>query len=151
MAMKEPVLDGAGRGADYRALRLLYLPTWDHPIAVRYEQSGQGVVRRVVRLSGSGGYGVGEISLDETNKVTAAALDRVLQPFDQAGVWSLPDTETIDGNDGAQLVVETVMNGRHRVLVRWSPDYHSEARGLTALDAVVRATFEQAGVPLPVP
>jgi hypothetical protein len=46
---------------------------------------------------------------------------------------------------------ETVMQGEHHAFVRWSPEYDSGARDLTAPVADYRAAFASAGRPPPRP
>ena len=150
-AMKEPILAGTDHGPDYRALRVLYLPTWDHPVAVRYEGNEQGAARRIVGMSGAGGYESGDITFDQQDTLTADEFERLLWAYERAGLWSLPTSDAVKGRDGAQLVIETVVRGQHRVFVRWTPEYEAQARGLTALTRLYRATFEQAGLRLPPP
>ena len=53
-AMDEPVLTDKGHSADYRALRVLYLPTWGRPVALRYEGEGPVIQRRAIGLEHAG-------------------------------------------------------------------------------------------------
>ena len=54
--MNEPKLSLTGKAPGYFVLRVLFLPTWGRPVAVRYKSDGVNAVRRAVMLSGEGGY-----------------------------------------------------------------------------------------------
>src|SRR4051812_32103306 len=61
-AMNEPSLwklSQHDKGA--AAFRLLVLPTWEHPHAVRIEKAGTRVTLNLVQLDGAGGYTLGKI------------------------------------------------------------------------------------------
>lgn len=145
-AMGEPALGTEPRPAGYTALRLLYLPTWGRPIALRYESDGVSANRRAVKLSGSGGYDPGKIAFERSLALSEPEMREVLRAFDATGYWQMSKDDGVHGLDGSRLIVETVRDGEHRVRVRWSPDYGAKERGLDPLVSFYMAQFEDAGL-----
>ena len=144
-AMGEPILSSSGKSPDYFALRLLYLPTWGRPIAIRYEVNGAHAVRRAVMLSGDGGYDPGQIKADHTTTPTQQQIAKLLLSLAESGYWSLAEKEQVMGTDGSQLILETIRNGQHKVLVRWTPEYNSDTRNLAKLVAFYTTEFKGDG------
>ena len=144
-AMREPILSPFGKPADYFALRLLYLPTWGRPISFRYEVHGTQAVRRAVMLSGDGGYEPGRIKIDHTSSPTPQQIANLMSTLDESGYWDLAEKDDVMGFDGSQLVLETIRDGQHRVLVRWTPEYEPDARNLTKLVSLYAAEFKGDG------
>ncbi|MDG2207028.1 MAG: hypothetical protein P8K78_03905 [Pirellulales bacterium] len=54
-AMKEPLLSTNEWGSNSDLFRFLYLPSFDHPIVIRIEKTGDEVTLVSKRLSGKGG------------------------------------------------------------------------------------------------
>lgn len=150
--MKEPVLSPIGKPPGYFALRIVYEPTFRNPIAVRYESSEDGTVYRAVRLSGRVGYDLGPIKKQEQSHPTEAEVSALKQALQTSGYWSLPPRDSVRGMDGSELTVETVYEGKYRIVGRWAPEYNSEARKLDGLVAFFTAEFKKAGFwPLGIP
>lgn len=144
-AMKEPVLSAAGKPPGYFALRILLLPTWGPPVAVRYETDGTRGIYRSVMLSGEGGYDPGTFKAGRTVSLTQSEVAALRLLLDQSGYWSLPQKNDVDGMDGDELVMETIQNGEHRVLVRWTPSANAHERKLERLVSFYTSEFKKAG------
>ena len=147
-AMHEPAL-GAPRAQAAKGvseLRVLVLPTWGHPAAVRYTFDTSGTTRRAIKLCGAGGYEPGRIGIDRTTQLTATETSALLASLDASGYWSMPQEEDILGTDGTQVIVESVRDGNHRVRVRWTPDSDSAKRGLEAFVAFYTDALQRGGV-----
>lgn len=131
-AMDEPALGAprANAAAGVSELRVLVLPTWGHPVAVRYTFDTNGTTRRAVKLCGAGGYEPGIVGIDATSAVAPADASALLAALDASGYWTMPAEEEIYGLDGSEVLVETVRDGEHRVRARWTPEYDSKPRGL---------------------
>lgn len=145
-AMKEPVLMQPPSDKDYFAFRVLYLPTWGHPVAVRVERRGRAIVRRAVMLSGDGGYDAGPIKEEHRANVPIAEFESLLDDIRRSGFWELPPEDDAIGLDGSHLIIEALDGERHVVLVRWTPEYDTEKRGLTGLVAFYRQLFQTSGL-----
>ena len=144
-AMKEPALSPTGKDSGYFAFRILYLPTWGRPVAVRYEGKEGGFVRRSVMLSGDGGYDPGKIAAEKEVKIAKQEVADLIASLEKAGFWKMPQKDDVIGCDGSQLIIEVIKDGEHRVRVRWSPEYNTEKRGLSDLVALYKAQFQSAG------
>ncbi|UHQ19304.1 hypothetical protein LVB87_14125 [Lysobacter sp. KIS68-7] len=146
-AMREPVLSVAGKPKDYVAVRILRLPTFTHPSAVRVEAEGDRIVRRAVETDGQGGFDVGEVIVDRAGTLTRTQADVMLAELDATGFWSWPAEE--EGGliimDGTEFVVEAIRNGEHRVRVRTSPDVGTEERGLVKFADFCESQFAATG------
>jgi hypothetical protein len=86
-AMGEPILSRPGdREAYRRRFRLLVLPSFHHPYAIRIDEEASGGARvRIVRLNGTGGYGPGTISQQENFRLgtdQVRILDRAITASD---------------------------------------------------------------------
>jgi hypothetical protein len=150
--MDEPVLTPIGKPPGYFALRILYVPTFRNPIAVRYESCGNSTVYRAVRLSGRGGYEMGAIKSQEQSHPAKAQISALKQALQNSGYWSLSPRDSVRGLDGSELVVETVSDGKHRIIGRWSPESNAQARKLDGLVAFFTSEFKKAGFwPLAMP
>lgn len=136
-AMNEPILSAVGKGQKYYAFRVLYLPSFDRPRAVRIERNGEAV-RRFIVLSGQGGYDPGTIQDDKTKHMSSWALRRFRKDLEASGFWKFGAEDAAEGSDGEQLIIEVIENGAHTVLVRWSPDWGTEKRGLTDLHTLTQ-------------
>ncbi len=123
-AMKEPSLWGLSRNAGGpESYRLLLLPSFTHPIAVRITKDGVGATLRAVVLTGKGGYEPGRVAIDRTLSLDAGQWAGLEKEIEAAEFWSLPTTVADDsGTDGEQYVVEGLKGGRYHVVDRWEPD-----------------------------
>jgi hypothetical protein len=137
--LREPSLLGEAqtqRGEKTQVYRFLWLRTFHRPISVRLtiniENDGFVTVRST---DGRGGYKLGNLILDETQKIGKADVQNVLDRLHDMGFWSMQteDDRTSDepdqgeprlrvvGVDGAQWVLEGVADGEYHVVDRWSP------------------------------
>lgn len=144
--MGEPILDPSGGKADHVVLRILYLPTFDAPVAIRYEIQGSSATRRWVELSGKGGYDPGKISRESTSSIRASEARQVMDELSGTGFWQMPLHDDVLGNDGSMLVIETVTHDKYQLFTRWTPESGSEKRGLSKLVNFIYHQFEQVGL-----
>jgi len=144
-AMKEPVLASRGADKSHFAFRILYLPTWGRPVAVRIEKTGERIVLRSVMLSGDGGYGPGTVKDEKESTITATEFASLLGEIRKSGFWELSPKDEVIGFDGSQLIIEAIQDGKHVVFVRWTPENQTAKRGLAGLVSLYRRLFREAG------
>lgn len=144
-AMKEPVLVPKGDDRSYFAFRVLYLPTWGRPVSVRIEKNGASIIRRAVMLSGDGGYDPGKIKEEKRSELTTTDFAAFLGELEKSGFWKLSPKDDVMGTDGRKLIIEAIQNGKHKVLVRWTPEYDTAKRGLEELAHFYGRLFQEAG------
>jgi hypothetical protein len=145
-AMEEPVLAPVPREKDYFAFRVLYLPTWGPPTAVRVERRGQVIRRRAVVLSGQGGYDPGHIKEDRRTVISTRDFESLLDELRKSGFWEANPKDDGIGFDGTQLIIEAVQGERHFTFVRWTPEHDTQKRGLTGIVAFYTSLFEMSGI-----
>jgi hypothetical protein len=112
--------------------RFLWLPTFDRPISVRIEKSGNSAVLHVVQLDGRGGYEPGKIIADKSAVLSSKQWDEVKRRLDKIKFWQLPteDKAASLGTDGDQLILEGAMAGKYHIVDRWGPDSGNDYAGL---------------------
>ncbi|MES2696829.1 MAG: hypothetical protein V4773_25400 [Verrucomicrobiota bacterium] len=141
-AMKEPALTVHEEEPGYFGFRLLFLPTWGRPMALRIERQGGIGTRRAVVLSSSGG----KIYEEETAKLAPEEIATIVTNLKASGFWELPTRDDVTGFDGNQLVIEVIQEGKHIVFARWTPEHNAADRGLTGLIEFYRRLIEESGV-----
>jgi hypothetical protein len=146
-AMREPVLSPAGKPADYIALRIVYIPSWGHAAAIRYEKKGERFFRRAVMLSDQGSSNSTKITVARESEVKKSVVDDLIASLDKAGFGSMRKREIYDlGKDGEQVIVELIRKGTYRARVRWTPRCDMKERGLTAFVGLYTSEFQKAGL-----
>jgi hypothetical protein len=127
VAMQEPVL-ASRQNADLEAYRLLVLPTWGHPVAIRWERRGaEGQPQLTIKeLGGAGGYDPGKLIRNETKGMDAASWAAITGEVTRRRVWRMPAELNDGGCDGTQVILELVAGGRYHVVDRWSRIEHRE-------------------------
>ena len=120
--MNEPSLWELARSdKQIGAYRLLWLPTWGRPVAVRIERSGKLVTLNAVLLGGDGGYEIGELATSKRVALSERDWDTLVARTQGAGFWNMPTSIDDAGVDGERLVVEGLKNGEFHVVSRWTP------------------------------
>ncbi len=103
--------------------RLLWLPTFHHPVSVRLDKSSEGAILRAVLLDGRGGYEPGKIADSKNTRLSKQQWDEFQRRLDKAKPWKLPTEKSeIYGLDGDQVILESVMAGTYHIVDRWSPE-----------------------------
>jgi hypothetical protein len=109
--------------------RLLWLPTFGHPVCVRIVRSGAITALHATRLSGRGGYEPGKIAVKKQLELNEAQWDGFVRKLAQANFWTLPtriniltfDGRPVIGLDGDRLILEGVLGGKYHIVDRHSP------------------------------
>jgi len=141
--MREPVLTANAKDKSYVAFRILYLPTWGRPVALRYEKTGERIVRRAVMLSGDGGYDPGKIKKQDERDVKQSEIDDVFAGLERSGFWRLSPKDDVRGLDGSEFIVEVIRDGKYHAFFRWTPTHDTEKRGLAGILELSRRLFRQ--------
>jgi hypothetical protein len=144
-AMKEPVLSIGAKEKSYFVFRVLYLPTWGRPVAVRIEKKGGEIIRRVVLLSGDGGYDPGSIKEEKTERISDTEFSHFQSELEKSRFWTLAVKDDVRGADGSELIIEAIKDGKYVVFSRWTPEAETEKRGLTAVFTMTSRLFQDAG------
>jgi hypothetical protein len=143
--MKEPILKAQKGENEYFVFRILYLPTWDNPIAVRIEKKGDHIVKRSVRLTGRAGSETAEIEKEKEVEISNDDFKRFLNDLKKSGIMKLPAKDDVDGFDGEEMVIEIIQEAKYFLFIRWSPRYKSEQRNLKGVVELYTSLFKDVG------
>jgi hypothetical protein len=123
-AVNEPELCTKPTTERIHSYRVLWLPTWDHPVFVRIEVQEDGTATLHVKtLSGQGGYGLGSLQTDITRKLSFDEEGDLFGTLADIDFWHLP-TRVEDSDkmvlDGVIWVIEGVRDGNCHLVGRIS-------------------------------
>lgn len=144
-AMGEPVLAPEGKDKDYFVFRMLYLPCFAEPVAVRFEKTGTKIIRKSIQLSGMGGYEPGDIKEEKLLEITDSEFARISEEIKRCSFETMTGDDGVFGYDGSLLVVECIKDGKYTLIVRWTPESETKKRGLCSVLALVSRLFQEAG------
>lgn len=133
-AMKEPSLWSLSRAEPrLHTYRILVLPSFNHPFAIRITitRNGRGHLY-VTLLDGTGGYDPGDILAQDSRRISRAEVRQVLKEMGELDFWNLSTSQDktsavvtmVDGEeveqiiicgDGTELVLEGVRNGKYHL------------------------------------
>lgn len=127
--MEEPSLWPAAKEAF--AIRFLILPTWGNSISVRAIKEGDRYRLIARRLGGQAGYDPGKLVESKEVLLNVDDSKKLDAHLDAAKIFELATDDKVHGKDGDQWIVETVKDGKYRIMVRWTPSYDTAKRKLT--------------------
>jgi hypothetical protein len=127
-AMQEPPISTL-EGDGVEVYRLLYLPAFEPPVAIRLWRDGGQAYMSVKQLSAPGGAVNGEAVFPKTMKVNATRplkteeWARFQGLLKNANFWTQPtEGGRQPGLDGANFLLEGYMRGQYHVMDRWTPE-----------------------------
>lgn len=129
-----PVWKLARSGRGDAAFRLVWPPTFGHPLAVRVEKRGDQITLRAVILDGHGGYERGVIAFDRRWTLTPDQWKELIRRADAAGFWTMPVRDKVlDGpggiDDGYLILLEGVSPSRYHAVYRVTADDEKDPFG----------------------
>jgi len=121
-SMQEISLLEVATKANQHCYRFLWLRTFHPPVAITVivDEEHTGEVTLKV-TDGMGGYGPGQIVMDEKYSASKENIERFLGLLEKADFWNMPTKENKLGMDGAQWILEGVKDGNYHIVDRWSP------------------------------
>jgi hypothetical protein len=146
--MREPRLPGLAKDVNAEVYRIMILPTWGKPIAVRVQRHGELYSLSARRLDGQGGCDPGKLVESKNSELSTGdskTLERLIQ---KVSFFQLPTTDDdVFGYDGDESIIEGVSQGKYHVVVRWCADsYDPEKRKLTAFLALCKFLLDKAAL-----
>ncbi len=145
--MNEPRLTEAAKDPRAVIFRLLILPTWGNPIAVRAEKHGMIYTLAARRLDGMGGYDPGKLVEQKSVQLSgndSAALEMLIA---QLKFFQMPTDGGDEGVDGEEWIIEGVSSGCYHHVERWSASsYNPKKRGLTAFIGLCRFLIDKSAL-----
>jgi hypothetical protein len=120
--------------ADSREYRFVWLRTFHKPVVIRLYQHGGGAEIRVVRLSGKGGYEMGQVDYDRVKSVTPAAWQHFADLLAKARFFDLVSQEKgLEPEfDGARWLLEGRTGTTYKFVERVSPRSDSGSKSFAA-------------------
>jgi hypothetical protein len=142
--MNEPRLPELVKDMKAEVYRIMILPNWGNPIAVRVQKHGELYSLSARRLDGQGGYDPGKLveSKDiELGAHDSKALGVLIQNLD---FFQLPTDDNVSGFDGDMWIIEGVSQAKYHVVQRWeAPSIDPKKRKLTAFLALCGFLLEK--------
>jgi hypothetical protein len=124
-AMYEPSLS-CGLRDDEEVYRFLWLPTFQHPVAVRITRTHDGATLDVTELTGAGGYEPGTVGAHDERKLTNGEWESLLGVLGALDFWNMPTNAPPRADmvtfDGAEWILEGYRAGTYHVINRSSSD-----------------------------
>jgi len=143
--MSEPRLRGLAKDVNASVYRIMILPTWGNPIAVRVQRHGELYSLSARRLDGHGGYDPGKLVESKNSELSTKDSKTLEQLIQNVSFFQLPTTDDdVFGYDGDESIIEGVSQGKYHVVVRWCADsYDPEKRKLTTFLALCRFLLDK--------
>ena len=102
--------------------RLTWIPTFHAPTVIRIWRSGNEHFITTKRLGGKGGYGLGEIEIEQTHSLTTQEWQILKDLIHQSSYWKMSSTiEEAIPNDGANWTFEGLNDGQYHSVFRITP------------------------------
>jgi hypothetical protein len=124
-AMGEPSLWALARKNQTASVyRLLWLPSFHHPVCVRISSTAGGARLHVKVLDGAGGFRPGLVAIERNIMLPEHEWNNLNRYLKQAGFWKMPTRpeDDLGVEDGAQLILEGVQAGTYHVVDRQIPE-----------------------------
>jgi hypothetical protein len=145
--MSEPRLPGLAKDVNANVYRIMILPTWGNPIAVRVQRHGELYSLSARRLDGQGGYDPGKLVESKNSELSTKDSKTLEQLIQNVSFFQLPTDDDVFGHDGDEWIIEGVSQGKYHVVVRWCADSHdSEKRKLTAFLALCKFLLDKSAL-----
>jgi hypothetical protein len=145
--MNESQLSDFAKDIDAEVYRLMILPTWGNPIAIRVQRNGDLYTLASRRLDGQAGYETG--SLVESKDVALSAEDSkaLADLIQHLGFFQMSTGDGVHGFDGEEWILEGVSQGKYHPILRWSPAFENpKKRGLVAFLAVCKFLVDKSNL-----
>ena len=112
--------------------RITFIPTFVGPVKIRVERHREEFVLVAKRLSGQGGFEVGNLKDEKKRRLKPEEWNHLLALIDKAGFWNMPYVEKASEPnekgevtlclDGSEWVLEGVKNGKFHAVNRYCPN-----------------------------
>jgi hypothetical protein len=118
-ALEEPSLYSPKQDAE--VYRFTWLRTFHNPMVFRFvvHDHGSGTLT-VKRASGTGGYEPGVVDLKKEIALTSSQVDELKKMLNDMSYWEQSTKLETMGLDGAQWIVEANLNGKYKIVDRWT-------------------------------
>ena len=118
--MNEPRLAETAKDVNAEVYRLMILPTWGNPIAVRVKRHGELYSLSARRLDGQAGYDLGKLVESKDIELDADDSNALGVLIQNLNFFQLSTDDGVTGCDGDEWIIEGVLHGKYHVAQRWS-------------------------------
>ena len=121
-SMKEPILyNQIGKGR--KTLRFTHLGTWSNPYSYRIDNVNGRITGIYNKTSGLGGYDAGRRNKHEQKELSLEKWNLMITQIDSI-FWNLPTHDSNMIMDGAEWILEVLVNDNYHVVTRTSPEHN---------------------------
>lgn len=121
--LQEPSLFALSNDSKVQCYRLLFLPAFDKPTAVRLTIKSDDTGKLDVKIrNGPGGNEPARLIESKTIHASQQQVANFLHHLDKANFWHLPVRDERRGLDGPTFIIEGVKDGKYQVVKRWAPE-----------------------------
>jgi hypothetical protein len=121
--LQEPSLSALSNDSKVQCYRLLMLPAFDKPTAVRLTIKSDDTGTLDVKIMKEPGENEpARLIESKTIQASQQQVADFLHLLDKANFWHLPVRDERRGLDGATVIIEGVKDGEYQVVKRWSPE-----------------------------
>lgn len=140
-AMGELPLWNRGKNDRETAIvRLLWLPSFHHPVVVRIVKSGDSVMLYAIELDGTPTTSKGKVSAKKQAKLTNAEWTKLQTYLEHARFWEKPtNVKSPPREDGDELMCEGIADDKYHIVYRMAvpdPDFQKLCRYLLSLSGL---------------
>jgi hypothetical protein len=147
MRMNESQLSDFAKDLDAEVYRLMILPTWGNPIAIRVQRNADLYALASRRVDGQAGYKVG--SLVESKDVALSAEDSkaLADLIQDLRFFQMSTIDSAHGVYGERWILEGVSQGKYHLILRWSPTFENpKKRGLVPFLALCKFLVDKSNL-----
>jgi hypothetical protein len=121
--LQEPSLFALSNDSKVQCYRLLLLPSFEGPTAMRLTIKSDDTGTLDVKIMNEPGENEqARLSESKTMQASQQQVTNFLQLLDKANFWCLPVRNERKGLDGSTWIIEGVKDGEYQVVNRWSPE-----------------------------
>jgi len=121
--LQEPSLFALSNDSKIQCYRLLFLPAFEKPTAMRLTIKSDDTGRLDVKIMNRPGENEpARLIESKTIQASQQQVADFLHLLDKANFWHLPVRDERSGLDGATFIIEGVKGGKYQVVKRWSPE-----------------------------
>ena len=122
-SLNEPILFD-NKDKNLQIIRFTKIGTWDHPFVYRIEKLKNEVKLTFSQTDGLGGYQTGKKTKYYSRKITEKKWNQVILKLDEVEFWKMQTQDPNKINDGAEWILEVLINGKYHLVTRNSPDVY---------------------------
>ena len=123
-SLNEPIIFDK-KDKNLQIIRFTNLGTWDHPYTYRVEKFADKINVTYRQTDGLGGYQTGKLIKNYTKKVNNKKWNHLISKLDEVDFWNIQTQDPNRISDGAEWILEVLINGKYHLVTRNSPDVYN--------------------------